>query len=156
MERFDFLPFGPTPQDIDYSPWTSQIPGYRCPSDPGTGLPALGRTNYAACLGDSGRNTVWFGNLTSVLISDQARNIQSRDAHRGVFVIHKDMKLRDILDGTSNTIAMGEIATDLGDNDKRTFAPRSAFAYNPYNQPGLLPAVCGRPTSSVLGPELCG
>jgi prepilin-type processing-associated H-X9-DG protein len=29
-------------------------------------------------------------------------------------------KFRDCLDGLSNTIAMGEIATDLGDNDNRT------------------------------------
>ncbi len=32
------------------------------------------------------------------------------------------MKFRDILDGLSNTIAMGEIATDLGDSDIRTIA----------------------------------
>jgi hypothetical protein len=34
------------------------------------------------------------------------------------------MRFRDILDGLSNTIAAGEIATDLGDRDKRTI-PRS-------------------------------
>ncbi len=45
---------------------------------------------------------------------------QSRAANRGVFTVHKEMKFRDILDGLSNTIAMGEIATDLGDRDIRT------------------------------------
>jgi prepilin-type N-terminal cleavage/methylation domain-containing protein len=46
-------PMGPTPEVIQYIPWTTEVPTYRCPSDPGFGLPALGRTNYAACLGDS-------------------------------------------------------------------------------------------------------
>ncbi len=38
-----------------YRPWMSEIPTLRCPSDPGVGLPAMGRTNYAACLGDANR-----------------------------------------------------------------------------------------------------
>ena len=46
-------PMGPTPDQIQYVPWTTEIPTYRCPSDPGVGLPSLGRTNYAACVGDS-------------------------------------------------------------------------------------------------------
>ncbi len=46
-------PMGPTPQLNRYLPWVTDIPTLRCPSDPGVGLPALGRTNYAACLGDS-------------------------------------------------------------------------------------------------------
>ncbi|SMP73472.1 prepilin-type N-terminal cleavage/methylation domain-containing protein [Neorhodopirellula lusitana] len=37
----------------NYDPWLTNIPTLRCPSDPGIGLPAQGRTNYAACLGDS-------------------------------------------------------------------------------------------------------
>ncbi len=37
-----------------YAPWMTDIPTFRCPSDPGIGLPSHGRTNYAACLGDSG------------------------------------------------------------------------------------------------------
>ncbi|EMI27563.1 signal peptide protein [Rhodopirellula europaea SH398] len=36
-----------------YRPWLTNVPTLRCPSDPGEGLPAQGRTNYAACLGDS-------------------------------------------------------------------------------------------------------
>ncbi len=36
----------------------------------------------------------------------------------------QDMKFRDILDGLANTIAAGEIATDLGDRDKRTHLAR--------------------------------
>jgi prepilin-type processing-associated H-X9-DG protein len=41
---------------------------------------------------------------------------------RGVFMVRKESKFRDILDGLANTIAMGEIMTDLGDRDIRTAA----------------------------------
>ena len=46
-------PMGPTMQFLQYRPWVTEIPMFRCPSDPGVGLPAQGRTNYAACNGDS-------------------------------------------------------------------------------------------------------
>ena len=36
---------------LRYEPWLTELPVLRCPSDPGVGLPAKGRTNYAACLG---------------------------------------------------------------------------------------------------------
>ena len=39
---------------------------------------------------------------------------------RGVFVPRKFTAFKDIQDGLSNTIACGEIATDLGDRDVRT------------------------------------
>ncbi|MGV3483843.1 MAG: DUF1559 domain-containing protein, partial [Planctomycetaceae bacterium] len=39
---------------------------------------------------------------------------------RGMFVHRQFMAFRDVLDGLANTIAMGEIATDLGDLDNRT------------------------------------
>ena len=39
---------------------------------------------------------------------------------RGFFQIKKESKFRDVLDGLSNTIAMAEIITDLGDLDKRS------------------------------------
>ncbi|MEM9369052.1 MAG: DUF1559 domain-containing protein [Planctomycetota bacterium] len=118
---FDFNPMGPTPGNIDYSPWATEIPTLRCPSDPGVGLPALGRTNYAMSMGD-----VWFNTMTGAFrpgnnanqANTQAR--RGRDNCRGVFVAHTKLKFRDILDGLSNTVAMAEIATDLGDGDART------------------------------------
>jgi prepilin-type N-terminal cleavage/methylation domain-containing protein/prepilin-type processing-associated H-X9-DG protein len=118
-------PMGPTPEMIQYIPWTTDIPTYRCPSDPGYGLPALGRTNYAACLGDSS----WLMHLSNRNNNrtqiTTGRSRQSRAAHRGLFVPLQEAKFRDCLDGLSNTIAMGEIATDLGDNDNRTVTTES-------------------------------
>ena len=128
-------PMGPVPQNLRYRPWVTEIPTLRCPSDPGTGLPSLGRTNYAVCMGDSmhwsvrgpkratgdgGGDTDW------KMQTDSGYAQHSRAADRGAFVAHKDAKFRDILDGLSNTIAMGEICTDLGDRDIRTIQTRNA------------------------------
>ncbi|MFK8112858.1 MAG: DUF1559 domain-containing protein [Rubripirellula sp.] len=117
---------GPAPWTGQYIPWLTEVPTLRCPSDPGTGRPAFGRTNYAACLGDS----VDFMNNGPIQIMmgvevKPAANwvaIRARSACRGLFVPRQDAKFRDILDGLSNTIAAGEIPTDLGDRDNRTLA----------------------------------
>ena len=103
-----------------YDPWMSEIPTLRCPSDPGFGLPSRGRTNYVACIGDSSRFSNNGPRNPQGIIST-GRSRQSRASQRGVFVPRKiETKFRDILDGLSNTIAMGEICTDLGDRDIRT------------------------------------
>ncbi|MEM1227659.1 MAG: DUF1559 domain-containing protein [Planctomycetota bacterium] len=122
-------PFGPTPDQIDYVPWATELPAFRCPSDPGFGLPALGRTNYAACAGDSAdRIRDGYNNVRNMQpVPYQPTNATARRSnasHRGMFVANKSNKFRDVLDGLSNTIAMGEIATDLGDRDIRTFITR--------------------------------
>ena len=113
-------PMGPTPDRIQYKPWFTEIPTYRCPSDPGVGLPALGRTNYAASFGDS----MWLAHVAPYanqrgrgITAGRARH--ARAAHRGFFKPLQDSKFRDVLDGLSNTIAMGEIITALQDGDKR-------------------------------------
>jgi prepilin-type N-terminal cleavage/methylation domain-containing protein/prepilin-type processing-associated H-X9-DG protein len=122
----NFPPMGPHPQQARYRPWVTEMPTLRCPSDPGTGLPALGRTNYALCLGDSYwvsvRGDLRFGVAPNTwkMVAESAWSQESRAANRGMFTVHKSIKFRDVLDGLSNTIAMGEIATDLGDRDKRT------------------------------------
>ncbi|MEM0925807.1 MAG: DUF1559 domain-containing protein, partial [Planctomycetota bacterium] len=117
-------PMGPVPTQARYIPWTTEIPTFRCPSDPGVGLPALGRTNYAMCLGDSYfwsvQGPTQLSGGAMINNANWARN--SNAADRGMFVQNKRMKFRDVLDGLSNTIAMAEIATDLGDRDSRTIA----------------------------------
>ena len=118
-------PMGPRTSQGEYPPWRVEIPTLRCPSDPGTGLPAMGRTNYAACLGDS---TVlmdqgpWFQSNNIITRPPIQTAIEANVSCRGVFVARRKMRLRDILDGLSNTIFAGEITTDLGNRDKRTIA----------------------------------
>jgi prepilin-type N-terminal cleavage/methylation domain-containing protein/prepilin-type processing-associated H-X9-DG protein len=104
-----------------YDPWLAEVPTFRCPSDPGQGLPAHGRTNYATCLGDT--VTVNQGplvlvdpnNLSSPWIADPNASIGSQGSCRGMFVARRFTRFRGILDGLSNTIAMAEINSDLGD-----------------------------------------
>ncbi len=116
--------FGPRPIHGEYPPWATEIPTFRCPSDPGVGLPALGRTNYAACTGDSFYEaehgvTVWNGTRW-LYERDTLAMERANCGLRGTFVTRKSMRFRDITDGLSNTIAVGEITTGLDDRDKRS------------------------------------
>lgn len=118
--------FGPRPIQGDYPPWATEVSSYRCPSDPGTGLPALGRTNYAACTGDGFYDaeagvTIWSSTQGRWLYkSDERQMRRVRCGMRGAFVPRETMRFRDILDGTAHTVFVAEIATDLGDKDIRT------------------------------------
>ncbi len=127
-----FPPMGPSPDEILYLPWVTEMPTLRCPSDPGVGLPALARTNYAACLGDPAERAQqgnWDNSMPLGQRPNQTLSIEINGAGRGVFVTHKEAKFRDILDGLSNTIAAGEIATDLGDRDARTIATNRGWSF---------------------------
>lgn len=121
---------GPGPNRPQYIPWATDIPSLRCPSDPGVGLPALGRTNYAACVGD-GFDAMyqipirWSNVGGSPFDVTSARMQLARRVQRGAFAHRIDLKFRDILDGLANTVVMGEIATDLGDSDSRTRVNRT-------------------------------
>jgi prepilin-type N-terminal cleavage/methylation domain-containing protein/prepilin-type processing-associated H-X9-DG protein len=129
---------GPTPDVAAYLPWNTELPTLRCPSDPGTGLPSLGRTNYAAVLGDSVR-TMGYGPTNELNVANAAAAQDSRACHRGVFVSRQRTGLRDILDGTANTVMCAEITTDLGDNDIRT---RMLAAPATYTYQAVTPSPC--------------
>ncbi len=149
-------PMGPSPQQLQYIPWLTQIPTLRCPSDPGKGLPALGRTNYAACHGDSFYRTMHGFNrphLPKAHGTNNSYNIHSRAANRGVFVMRDTMKFRDILDGLANTIAMGEIATDLDDNDNRTSGARHPSRGAAQNMMRDNPSLCLHDPTPMIDPE---
>ncbi|QEF99084.1 hypothetical protein Mal15_31440 [Stieleria maiorica] len=111
---------GPSPSMGSYLPWAMEIGTYRCPSDPGIGSPALGRTNYAACLGDAIEGLdqgLWRYEDSKWSPSGQTQVLATG---RGMFVPRMVTSLDDVTDGLSTTIMMGEIATDLGDKDTRT------------------------------------
>ena len=103
-----------------YLPWMTDISTYRCPSDPGVGLPAHGRVNYGAGLGDSGTlsHVGYIGEAGETL--NAAWPDILRSTGRGFFIPRIKGNFRDVLDGLANTLCMGEIITDLGDNDIRS------------------------------------
>ena len=64
---------------------------YLCPSDPGLNVPNARSTSYAFCGGD---NTLGLNNSNGIT--------------RGMFSRNSSTRFRDVIDGLSNTIAMGE------------------------------------------------
>ncbi len=88
-----------------YLPVFNQIPVFRCPSDPGRratgqGASSFGRTNYAFCLGDGQ------GGIEDIGVN--------QETSRGMFQLARQYTLAAAIDGTSNTIMLGEIATVAG------------------------------------------
>ena len=102
-------PGGPAPWNggsatINYSPWATLIPSLQCPSNgEHRGAANNGRNSYGFCSGDA-RNT-------------------NTNRPRGIFGTRSKTSMADIVDGSSNTIMMGEIlypvaARDLGHADQ--------------------------------------
>ncbi len=121
---------GPCPWRRHYLPWETQVPTFRCPSDPAEGLPGHGRTNYAACIGDAlnGVNFgytneagFWNGNKSSTGGNGQQdltwAATRAKASCRGFFFQRRESKFRDVLDGLANTIAAGEISTSNGQRE---------------------------------------
>ncbi len=89
------------------------IPAFLCPSDVrsivnGSGYGAGPGNSYAVCAGPS---IYWFGSAPST--NTTPTNLQHQV---GMFNYRKAVKMRDVLDGTSNVIAAGEIMMGDGDN----------------------------------------
>lgn len=93
-------------QGGDYTPWRTQIPILRCPSDAGKMMSgnwnSMGRNNYVFCIGDSQRG-----------IDLQEWEMQG-SATRGIFQQCWGRSLVECQDGTSNTIALSEAGTANG------------------------------------------
>lgn len=143
-----FSPNGPNPEMTladhaanRYAPWVTEVVTYRCPSDPGSGLPAQGRTNYGFSLGDAlgQQNT---GGVNENGTQDTTEYPRATASNRGMFRSRVAMKFRDVLDGLSNTIMAGELNTDLGDSHITTQAVNDAnFGATIINNPSLCSTV---------------
>lgn len=118
-----------------YAPWLTTLSAYRCPSDPGEGVPGHGRTNYGVCLGDSilgqyNQITTQFGAVASTAAA-------AKLGQRGIFKMgYLKPRFRNVLDGLSNTIMGAEMNTDLGDRDVTTHVSQGVNTSN-------TPSICG-------------
>jgi prepilin-type N-terminal cleavage/methylation domain-containing protein/prepilin-type processing-associated H-X9-DG protein len=140
-----FPAMGPQPWTTQYSPWMTEINALRCPSDPGKGLPSMGRTNYAANMGDALDHQMHAalrcGGAPPCRWSEESSAGQrSRATGRGAFQWRYQTGIADILDGTANTIMLGEIATDLGDRSITTDPNRSTATAGTYQDDWTLGA----------------
>lgn len=146
---------GPAPWRAQYVPWASEIPTYRCPSDPGRsrGSIALGRSNYACCVGDSVDYVMWGGkNENGFWNNGNGNNDQfdeswmvtrSQASCRGFFWSRSESKFRDCLDGLSNTVAGAEVVTSGGKREVRADYIRSHGAiFQPVNTHFATPLYC--------------
>ncbi|MEM6692223.1 MAG: DUF1559 domain-containing protein, partial [Planctomycetota bacterium] len=112
---------------FQYDPWLTEIPSFRCPSDPGFGLPGQGRTNYGMGTGDAAQ----FQNTGGVNQDGTPHNTayaRARSTCRGMFIPRVKTAFRDCLDGLSRTVMAGELNTDLGDRHITTLAVTRASA----------------------------
>lgn len=161
-----FPPMGPCPYKrlashavTRYEPWLTEIATLRCPSDPGQGLPAHARTNYAACLGDSAM--VNHGPLLPApgrWVVDPNAAIAANGSCRGPFIARQFLSFADLRDGLAATILIGEINTDLGDDDITTqlsvvslanVAPNPNFCYDQGYRDAARPRFWGATSTAV-------
>ncbi len=110
---------GPLPDAYitQYAPWRTQVGTFLCPSHPAPAVaPENGKTNYAPCFGD---NYHMIGGGLNV--GGTTPNRDGPGGKRGIFgplqgavwsstsPVRGYMGLRDCLDGSATTIAMGEV-----------------------------------------------
>ena len=93
--EIDFSVPDPGQNAVNNTAKAHEIQVYRCPSDPGdrsvTGVSSQGPINYAICVGD------------------QPNGADYGSGRRTVMYCNSDVRMRDIVDGTSNTMCVAEI-----------------------------------------------
>lgn len=104
-----YPPMGPNVNDENYRPWTTQVPGFLCPSAPRAETP-FGQVSYAFSIGDT------------------AREIHRPQVMRGAFACQRSCTLEQIHDGTSNTLAMAEMRVGGGESTTSYVALRQTKA----------------------------
>jgi prepilin-type N-terminal cleavage/methylation domain-containing protein/prepilin-type processing-associated H-X9-DG protein len=108
-----FPPYGPRPWFTGFPPWVSQIPALICPSDPYISpdpQTRLGRANYKFCVGDKAHHA---NNMRSNFSGSNEVNIL-----RGIFGAQSGgVKIAEIIDGTSNTVALAEACIVQGNSE---------------------------------------
>ncbi|WP_306796896.1 DUF1559 domain-containing protein [Rhodopirellula halodulae] len=107
--------YGGFPWTADYTPNRIQIPALRCPSD-ATETAAIGRLNYGFCYGDAARYITYYWFHPDQNHPEEEHTwLGDPSVDRGMFTWNRRKQFRDCLDGTSQTMLMGEMATFQGD-----------------------------------------
>jgi prepilin-type N-terminal cleavage/methylation domain-containing protein/prepilin-type processing-associated H-X9-DG protein len=130
---FSYNPFGPRPAgpgassgEKAYVPFQQDIPTLMCSSSMKITVNKLGgQTNYAFSWGDNNRRITGSESVSA--------RVAVRSDMRGLFGFQLQRRFQDILDGTTNTIAMAEIATSNDPNAVRGGVANSRGTDPAYN-----------------------
>ncbi|WP_373649529.1 MULTISPECIES: DUF1559 domain-containing protein [unclassified Schlesneria] len=144
-----FQPAGPRPRGVttatpafDYPPFMATIPTLMCPSaEVITTNKYGGQTNYAFCWGDNTRRITGSESVST-------RQAVRREM-RGMFGLQSSRNMRDLTDGSSNTIAMAEIATSNDGNSIRGGVANSRGTGPAYDSPILCQLEGNRATGKL-------
>lgn len=91
---------------------TNDSPSFELAADPNDTIVEIGRTHYVGCIGSSAGLTEMDDGQTCPSIS----LLYTNGFVDGMFYKNSSTPLRDVLDGTSNTILVGERSGDLFDS----------------------------------------
>ncbi len=108
-----YAPFGDTASDTtNYELWFVDIPAFLCPSSPNvkqtTGSRNHGLIHYGLSGGDS---ALMISALAAAAQTPPGGEANARRLVRGLFGYQTNRSMADLADGSSNTIAMGEMTT---------------------------------------------
>lgn len=132
-----FPAMGAVPWNDNYRPWLTQVPGYRCPSDPAEATAnTVAVNNYVACTGDAYFEQHHSGVQDNGVPHPDGTWGEAAGSRwaRGAFRARSFTRFRDFLDGTANTIAAGEANVDIQDRSITTLMMRDG---NVERQPPL-------------------
>lgn len=136
-----YPPYGPDGL-YSWANWNYTLPVLICPSDPAeppSGSGGAG-TSQSAGPGASGQNNYAFSR------GDSIYNIRTSQNTRGMFMYLRTVRLADVLDGASNTLAMSErsrASFPLGGNPRAAIKQGTAVGLvNLSTNPATNPAAC--------------
>ncbi len=123
----------PAPWDSEYPPWHRSVDLFLCPSSE-SGDSKFGQTNYAFCIGDV------------------ARGIHESHQVRGAFAPGIHVGFEDVVDGSSQTIAMAEMGTSPEKFLNSHFAVQQSA--NIVEDPSLCLSVIDKSKTDAYGPKV--